>query len=186
MYYELLVFWMLAVILSCTSMTVMMVLTKRRMPENGIMLLDRVRLPLLLAEPVYNLTLAQNFIRWTLSNSFIAHYDWSYLEQYLAVHLVTSPNGKLPKLDGVILFNGEHAKYTMHFLDTTDQRIQKYIKQAMKLLKESKPKKTLTRRVNVLRQANSILKSKRQKQIDETKAYVDKIQQDRLARMVEV
>jgi hypothetical protein len=149
MHYELLVFWMLAVILSCTSMITITLLTKCK--------------PLIMPD----MAEAQNYIRNKIASQFIVEYDWIYLEHYLSIHLVKYPNGKLPQQAGQVIYSSEHCKHTLNFIDCQDQRIVKYIKPCIKLLREAKPKKTSIKRLDVLAEANQVLKSKRTRKVKE-------------------
>lgn len=87
---------------------------------------------------------------------FGGHYDYTYLRDWLAFHFAKYPNGKLPELSGIITYTAlSGSTYSMNFYNAGDERIQKYIKSAMKLLKEKKPTKA-----DILRQANEIMKAK--------------------------
>ena len=100
-------------------------------------------------EPDYEL--AREYIR---KNN--GHYNLDYLLDYLAIHLIKYPDGELPEMAGTITFTSPgNATYTMNFYNAGDARIQKYIKPAIKLLREKKQK------ANVLKQANRIIRSRR-------------------------
>lgn len=84
-------------------------------------------------------------------------YNYSHLKDWLAYHIVKYPGGKIPQLSGSILYVDDKAQYTMNFYDATSDKNEKYIKSAIKLLKFKKLK---IKQLDILKEANKIVKSK--------------------------
>ena len=129
--------------------------------------------PLLLSGISPDYELADSFINeieciYTVKNKpvkTIHTYNYSHLRDYLALHLVKYPDGKLPQLPCSIMYYDNHAQYTMNFYDANDCRIERYIKSAISLLKVKKSK---TKQLDILKEANKIVKSKGTRTIKKT------------------
>lgn len=94
-------------------------------------------------------TAADDYIRYKLDCNF----NWNVYREYLAVHFAKYPNGILPKLSMTLTCRSNDVDYTLSFYDCLNDNTVKYLKQAMKLLKEPKQKKT-----NILKQANQVIR----------------------------
>ena len=94
----------------------------------------------------------------------VRYYDLSYLRDYLAYHLVKYPNGILPKQSGSISYYDSKFQCTMNFYDCTESKIEKYIKESMRLLKVKKSK---VKQLDILKEANKIVR-KRSKTVKKT------------------
>jgi hypothetical protein len=111
-------------------------------------------------------TEADRFIS-KLSSLYYGIYDFTYLKPYLTKHLAKYEYGRLPAQSGHVIYSGESVKYTLNFIDCQDIRILKYIKPVIRLLNESKHNKATVKRLNVLSEANQVLKSKRTRKVKE-------------------
>lgn len=108
-----------------------------------------------------SLAQAQDYI-WRLTDAFNGKYNFDYLARYLARHLAKYPDGKLPPQAATIIYDNKEVKYTLNFFNAQDDRIVKYIKPCIRLLREPKAKKT---RVNVIKQAEKIVKQRQIKTV---------------------
>ena len=122
--------------------------------------------PLMLSGITPDYNLAQSFInklnrlvtiKNKLTTQYESVYNYDHLLDYLSIHLVKYPCGVLPKQPGTITYYDNKAQYTMTFYDSTEPKIEKYIKEAMRLLKT---KKTKQLKLNIVKEANKIVKSK--------------------------
>jgi hypothetical protein len=102
----------------------------------------------------------QNHLYTTVKNKIIESgiivFNYDHLFEYLSIHFAKYPDGKLPAQPGTITYYDNKLQATMNFYDASDTRCEKYIKPAMKLLKEKKVKQ-----LNILTEAEKIVKSKR-------------------------
>lgn len=131
---------------------------------DNVLIVPVKREPLLLTGLIQDYQLAQRFISYTIKgnrkdyfNKSYELFDYSYLIDYLSYHLVKYPNGKLPQQSATITYYDNKLQATMNFYDATDTRCEKYVKQAMKLLKI---KKTKVKQLDILTEADKIVKSK--------------------------
>lgn len=92
---------------------------------------------------------ADDYIQYKLDCNF----NWNAYREYLAVHFAKYPNGILPKLSMTLICRSHDVDYSLSFYDCLNENTVKYLKQAMRLLKEPKPKKQ-----NILKQANNIVR----------------------------
>jgi hypothetical protein len=74
-------------------------------------------------------------------------FNWSVYRDYLALHFAKYPNGILPKLSMTLTAKSYDVDYSLSFYDCLNENTVKYLKQAMKLLKEPKPKRAKQSRV---------------------------------------
>ena len=152
--YELLVVFMFFAIL-CSCMSII-TLTLCKVKQPGL-------------KPDYEL--ADSYIRHLQSgNGYnrkskktadLSYCDLSYLRNYLAIHLVKYPDGKLPVLAGTMTMQDDKVTHTVTFYDCYNPDNDKYLKKCFKLLKPVKVKQVRVK--NVLAQANQIVKTRKRK-----------------------
>lgn len=90
----------------------------------------------------------------------LSKFDLSYLIPWLSEHLVKYPDAIIPKLSGEIVYTCSTARYIMRFDDANEPKIARYVKPCLKLLKEKR-----SRKVNVIKEANKVVRSKRQRKV---------------------
>ena len=81
-------------------------------------------------------------------------YNLTVYREYLAYHFAKYEHGILPKQSMTLICRSLDVDYTISFYDCLNENTVKYLKQAMKLLKEPKPK-----RQGILKQANQVIRA---------------------------
>lgn len=87
--------------------------------------------------------------------------------EYLAYHFGKYPCGILPEQSATIIINTDNGIHTATFYNAGDQQISRYIKELMRIFKVKKTKSKKTAKVDVIAQAEQIVKQSFGKRIKE-------------------